>query len=131
MQAVGIRVMTMDEGDTEPRPIRGEAAAHTPGPWRVETLTDGRGLFIDSDHFGTVCRFPGDPPDTVLGKITGANANLIAAAPELLVKLKDAVNLLDYWGPSQDEFDNDEHEASWEKTMKEMIEIINKAEGRC
>jgi RNase P/RNase MRP subunit p30 len=64
---------------------------HTPGPWRVRTTTrqDGKGGFkvydVVTKHIGLrITQLKGLSP-----KIR-ANANLIAAAPEMLEALKEA-----------------------------------------
>lgn len=64
---------------------------HTPVPWRSDTdrvVTDDGLVICDVRHAGTW--------------ITEANANLIAAAPELLVALTEALDLFSYeytYGP--------------------------------
>lgn len=66
-------------------------AKHTPGPWRVETQTMN-GQAINSELFPfqiesedwVICEVYGDVPQID----AGANARLIAAAPELLDALQ-------------------------------------------
>ena len=63
---------------------------HTPGPWTLEPSPKGGFNVLDPDKnvpgiCRTYARF-GEPEDT-------ANARLIAAAPDLLKALKDAVRL--------------------------------------
>lgn len=60
-------------------------SAHTPGPWRWFNYPDGRKLLAGSP--AAVIHCP-DAPMTV----ESADANLIAAAPELLEACKDALN---------------------------------------
>ncbi|RTW54554.1 hypothetical protein [Pseudomonas aeruginosa] len=68
--------------------------SHTPGPWEIERYSDGLiqivgGIRAVSDHEEHVT--------TVVEAVTRgdeANARLIAAAPELLDALEDAVNRL-------------------------------------
>ena len=55
-------------------------AKHTPGPWRV----DGRYVMALKEK--QICEAPAY--GVVHGKVDAANANLIAAAPELLNALK-------------------------------------------
>lgn len=69
---------------------------HTPGPWRadlepslnawrIRTIADIRGMPLASVHV-----VPTDSAPL-------ANARLIAAAPELLAKLQDAVDEIEAW----------------------------------
>jgi hypothetical protein len=57
-----------------------ETVGHTPGPWLARESTSGNWMVSD-DNFG----------ETIAQVKEGANARLIAAAPELLVVLRDMV----------------------------------------
>lgn len=67
---------------------------HTPGPWEIERYSDGliqivgnvRAVSEHEDHVTTVVE--------AVTRGDEANAKLIAAAPELLDALEDAVNRL-------------------------------------
>ena len=71
---------------------------HTPGPWEVtDNTADGYGqLVVDSMHGAVAICYtaergiPGAPSEC------GANAHLIAAAPELLAALRAAEEWADY-----------------------------------
>lgn len=67
---------------------------HTPGPWLVGDLSVSEIVGINREH---ICRIDGLPPDSswLDGERRIANAHLIAAAPELLDALKNALNVLD------------------------------------
>lgn len=60
-------------------------SAHSPGPWRWEAWDEGD-VLLDPD---------GDPVVTGEFTCSAANARLIAAAPELLAALTDAVDCAD------------------------------------
>lgn len=72
--------------------ITKEKAGHTPGPWKVRDNKNGT-LGIDAfEPDGTPCqpaRINGDADDDIYGPATRANANLIAAAPDLLTTAKE------------------------------------------
>ena len=60
--------------------------AHTPGPWTIHLWGDNE--YDINAASETVCNVPGFDDDTVDADRAGANARLIAAAPELLAALK-------------------------------------------
>jgi len=79
---------------------------HTPGPWEVH---DG---FIFSQHL------PGVRDSQVIGDArTGADARLIAAAPELLAALQAAIA------------NEQEHGQDWQPWAQQAREAIAKAMG--
>jgi hypothetical protein len=73
------------------------ARNHTPGPWHVDPKAPEESFFEDVNilrHDGlavAVCVHNGDilPPEPL------ANAHLVAAAPELLASLKDAIEIIE------------------------------------
>ena len=69
-------------------------SGHTPGPWEV-SLTGGRerAVFKVDDPGGQICKFPG-PLFGRTAETKHANARLIAAAPDMLVALKQARDIL-------------------------------------
>jgi len=105
--------------------------AHTPGPWLFswegEGWEDG-GLSIVAHQLGEVCyidhRLNGFYQDHERTPRTHedqqANANLIAAAPELLAALKMAVDLME----------NYDVDAAVGKQFRLLTDAIDKAEGR-
>lgn len=70
------------------------AAKHTPGPWIVSHAGTGRdGKFVIDEYFVTVdgadMAIAADIIDPITGKLSEANARLIAAAPDLLAALQE------------------------------------------
>lgn len=73
---------------------------HTPGPWTVQHL---EGCYHDYDDWDTFCvRAPNNCHLATVGEVdrfysanARANAQLIAAAPELLKALRNTVRLLE------------------------------------
>ena len=65
---------------------------HTPAPWRTEGKQDENGeLFIRSENGVFICEIMGESFDEFAEEEREANAQLIAAAPDLLDALKDLV----------------------------------------
>ena len=64
-------------------------AKHTPGPWHIEVTHVTEGAYTISHGANR----QGDGPECDVGKFycSGANARLIAAAPDLLEALQKAV----------------------------------------
>lgn len=77
-------------------------ATHTPGPWTCN-LGDGSNLTYDCTIWGDDCRVTvcaiGDESRNYSTAVDIANARLIAAAPDLLAALVDAVDILDRLAP--------------------------------
>lgn len=64
---------------------------HTPGPWKVKPFENEQGDFnIDSEYGYHIAETIGG-----LGNEEEANANLIAAAPDLLESLQAMVAMMD------------------------------------
>ena len=101
---------------------------HTPGPWEV-AITGGmaRAVFKQGDPGGQICKLPGAlfGPD---GDTRLANAHVIAAAPEMLAALKDALGFLDCVGIEEAE-DNPDLVASLDRMRARYNAIIDKAQG--
>lgn len=94
-------------------------AKHTPGPWRVVPGSSG--------SLDVLACPPGDEEGTLIAETyicdrEKANAQLIAAAPELLVLCKEAERLMPYI--PADNFDG--HAADF---FRRLAEAIKKAEG--
>ncbi len=86
-------------------------ATHTPGPWRVEGWSDAIGsgnTVLDDDG-----RAVSD------GRISAADARLIAAAPDLLAALRHAYDVLGTF----------HHEDPTNEVMVQAYEAIVKATG--
>lgn len=95
--------------------------AHTPGPWTMHQWGDNDYEINDAE--GTVCNVPGFDDDTVDREKAEPNARLIAAAPELLDRLKSMVSGAECECDTADE----EHplcDICWSR------QVIAKAEGR-
>lgn len=94
--------------------------AHTPGPWIIRdddiyqkhTVIDGAALHLGRIAHVVFTRSARNPSECI------ANARLIAAAPELLERLRDALNALRIYGPRGS------------LTIKQGESAIAKAEGR-
>jgi hypothetical protein len=69
------------------------AANPTPGPWEV---SDAHGLCVHRGEIGVADLDSNGFSKKPSNKASRANALLIAAAPELLAALKDAVDGLEY-----------------------------------
>jgi len=69
-------------------------AQHTPGPWRLTTLPEGRWVEVYGGH----------PEDDVAQAVGVPNARLIAAAPELLEALERISAIGEWLDDDQDVF---------------------------
>jgi len=82
-------------------------AKHTPGPWRVEGRTTERGGALSGHIISYGTNGYGDGPDGYVCKTRGtseADANLIAAAPDLLDALK-LITAMDGDQPARSDWD--------------------------
>ncbi len=98
-------------------------ATHTPGPWTAKQVSSGDCLLIiranlandipswelteamnerGENYIGRIELPKRDTYDERLETAEAANARLIAAAPELLAALKDALEVWDVCGPTSD-----------------------------
>jgi len=105
--------------------------AHTPGPWEVRNHPDfGRGLAVvapqyrkDCDLNHVICELRAwQRPDPL------SNAQLIAAAPELLAVCQAIANDLSLFQFTDGEYRLSEQSAS--VILQSLREVIAKAEGR-
>ena len=69
-------------------------ATHTPGPWHIGDRFCGR--FIYDARGWAVADFRGAPDSKIPSAQKDANGALIAAAPDMLAALQEAVRSLDY-----------------------------------
>jgi hypothetical protein len=91
-------------------------ATFTPGPWQRAGRIDGEELVVDQDtKFVAIIDWRGD------SLIQGANARLIAAAPEMYWALKQALEFIRITSDQGPEL----HQTTWEK----QYAAIAKAEG--
>ncbi|WP_043588450.1 hypothetical protein [Geminisphaera colitermitum] len=72
--------------------------SHTPGPWKVREDYTGDFLteleiIADNSYYHRIARINAEE-ESALVQEQGANARLIAAAPELLAALKECLDLL-------------------------------------
>lgn len=91
---------------------------HTPGPWRIDSKTRFGDYTIAAGDSVKTCEF-------IAKTQNEANANLIAAAPDLLEALEDAAFLMrmaaKIAGPMQDSF---------KRSAEDAAKALAKAEGR-
>jgi len=90
----------------------------TPGPWVVEEDTS-----ITSDRDGFLCEAHGDSTSWDEDQ---ANANLIAAAPELLEALQD---MLSGWQYIRSQH-GDLYGVGWDRAEQKAVSAIAKALGQ-
>lgn len=83
--------------------------SHTPGPWSVQRQPRGVAFFIGSE---------GEP---IAQHVTESNANLIAAAPDLLNALREFLD----WLASEDSVDAEMPE----DLLVKLQQAVKKAEG--
>ena len=106
---------------------------HTPGPWHYQIDSHRRGrVFAGNMWLATTWTFPGDyGVGTPLP--AGANARLIAAAPDLLAACKAALELAEGDDPGAGCDTREEAEAArcrWRESIEQSIRAaIAKAEG--
>lgn len=106
---------------------------HTPGPWKISSTQRNKRLGQDESFILTDRPYPNGACVAIVreGELFGeleGNANLIAAAPDLLTQLKEAAQMLNYLTPEQ--FDDADHEANWARMLEGIDKAIAKAEGR-
>ena len=69
---------------------------HTPGPWTAQPVTGNvsfaHRIFADRREIAMVWHHPGQRPKATTGEQEQADANLLAAAPELLAALRSIAN---------------------------------------
>jgi len=98
-----------------------EKSKHTPGPWEASEGETYRRYDIEAVG-GIIAQTEGDT------ETDEANANLIAAAPDMLKALKDSILLIRHWGSGEALSDA----RIWEKqesVCKAICAAIAKAEG--
>lgn len=70
-------------------------SAHTPGPWRVDAITNSLGTIETADGVSIGQAFQVRPHRDDLHSIERkANARLMAAAPDLLAALEEAIEYI-------------------------------------
>lgn len=91
---------------------------HTPGPWVIRYKD---AVYAQSERFIADCELtPYDARPQPPNSTDAANARLIAAAPELLEALRDALTVIE----------QDMSIVERNKKRDKVIAAINKAEGR-
>ncbi|HEM8344475.1 hypothetical protein O7C57_04475 [Providencia sp. 21OH12SH02B-Prov] len=97
----------------------------TPGPWVIDEWSM-TGIDSESKHVALVNYSHRGLPSDVYGDEHEANANLIAAAPELLESLRELVSAMERYEIDVDESAPVEHK----KMMKKAKAAIVKALGQ-
>lgn len=92
---------------------------HTPGPWEAREHSDGSHWFVDWEQ--------GGEGYTLVDGLSEADARLIAAAPDLLQKLKALVNML---SDDKDDYPDSSYFRMIQDAEKEALALIAKAEGK-
>lgn len=116
------------------------SAEHTPGPWEVVAIN------LDGWPLPTRAEYPNADVSFGIVKDAGAvitegeieaNARLIAAAPDLLAALKDAVELIAQYSAYADRmkqigrgFNAERYQGDLGNADKDMRAVIAKAEGQ-
>ena len=105
---------------------------HTLGPWRMHRLHQ----MADGDFMASIIRYGVTPPRYVCD-ITQASSKgltqaavdvaLMAAAPELLAALEEAVEQINYLEPER--FDEEEHEVEFYSSLGMKRALIARAKG--
>jgi hypothetical protein len=62
------------------------APTHTPGPWHVDKIAAITSFYVTDNYGDDIARVQGGSASS------GANAHLIASAPEMYAALKDAID---------------------------------------
>ena len=98
-----------------------QSVVHTPGPWEAyHVVSAGWSVRMASPREGydrpdPICSMAWwqfDKPGIIDNDISGANAKLIAAAPELLEAIQAALRIEPLWMPPDDE-NNPEYDAEF------------------
>lgn len=96
---------------------------HTPGPWVVDI---GSYIGCTDEHYHSITAGCGyhvgnqDDGFELSGCMSAANAHLIAAAPELLEALSDALIDFDNWAAHEDNHPH-EHLVAWAEKARAAI----------
>lgn len=110
--------------------MKDEKTQHTPGPWKIDNA-EPRIVYSEIDN-GVISNH--NPYRSA--SESEANARLISSAPELLMDLKFATNLLNHTGVIEHilshsrEEEKDGHEDALIGALKRFAETIAKAEGK-
>jgi hypothetical protein len=109
----------------------------TPGPWTVTIHPDTEGAYTileanrEQRHWVSegfdISDEEGVRRSRVAEEHSEGNRRLIEAAPDLLERLREAVNQLEYLAPEQ--FDDEVHERQWSDWIRTLHNTIAKATG--
>ena len=94
---------------------------HTPGPWKKQKFGNSYEIFACDDVQSYIAGVNLDNPDNK------ANAQLIAAAPELLEVIEKAYFALDYFFNTN--INMEEFKYKNQGMEKELLRVIKKAKG--
>lgn len=115
------------------------AVTHTPGPWvadmgyivtedrRLPALSADPGDDLYQVYIAEICREDEEGLFIDDHDEQQANAQLLAASPDLLEALSDAIDMLLYLKPEK--FDDDEHQANWQATLDKARAAYDKSGG--
>lgn len=94
---------------------------HTPGPWKVEKeLTSRTGEWLIAKDAGDRGRWIAIAETVPATGKELANARLLAASPELLEALSDALADFDNWAAHEDNYQH-EHLVAWAEKARAAI----------
>ncbi len=98
-----------------------EQVGHTPGPWSICRYTNYNGFSIHAPQYGCISeRWYDQDQAPPYGDQIGANARLIAAAPDLLEQLEAALEFITEY---EDVNDGEDGEPEANKAMSLCGEI--------
>ena len=111
-------------------------AKHTPGPWAAKHTTGAgwsvkmakpRPDYTEPDPVCSMAWWQFDKPGIIDDDISGANAKLIAAAPDLLAACEAALRIEELWMPFEWDDPDEAAAVSWMRDM--FVAAIAKAKA--
>lgn len=106
---------------------------HTPGPWKQSHRKQPNGDYITQvycaggETIANVAWYPVELGDGITGTSRGANARLIAAAPDLLEALQQSINQMQMAGDAIENGRYDEALLHVRSLMRSKLDAIAKA----
>ena len=112
---------------------------HTPGPWRLRSFSSGYDVCVDGvmgqgsgGYFLELHHTLNERDSQELHQEFKANAHLIAAAPELLVALEEAIDTIIWMSGSADFGSEGQAHEGWMKARAKlggMYKTVSRAKG--